>query len=222
MLDPLVRSGETSAWADTDIPPGARWADEIDQALASARIGVLFVSADFLASDFIMETEVPALEAAAAAGELTLIWIAARHCLYEASPLSKYQAANNPDKPLASLSKNARQEQLAEICRKIHSVITASSTISESKTTPTTPPSNPDVASLWGAAERLALFGTLKALPPALFDELVWVLNPPPGIIAGPQAPQGARVKDLLDWSEGVGKCSLDFINDIMRTISSH
>ena len=96
MLDPLVRSGETAAWADTDIPPGANWSDEINQALASARIGVLLVSADFLASDFIMETEVPALEAAAATGELTLIWIATRHCLYEASPLSKYQAAIIP------------------------------------------------------------------------------------------------------------------------------
>ncbi|MBC8291152.1 MAG: toll/interleukin-1 receptor domain-containing protein, partial [Planctomycetes bacterium] len=129
MLEPLVSSGVTTAWTDTDIPAGAKWEDEINRALAKARIGVLLVTSDFLASDFIMKTEVPALEAAATTGELTLIWIAARPCLYEASPLSKYQAANDPEKPLSGLSKNDRQSELAEVCRQIQVAIQASSAL---------------------------------------------------------------------------------------------
>ena len=51
--------------------------------------------------------------------------------------------------------------------------------------------------------DRLCLIQTINALPPTQFDELVFALNPPKGVLASYTTPQGNRSKDLLDWLEG-------------------
>ena len=48
-------------WGDTRIMPGAQWNDEIQLALDATKVAVLLVSADFLTSDYIADTELPAL-----------------------------------------------------------------------------------------------------------------------------------------------------------------
>src|SRR5262245_24859387 len=55
MLTPLVRSGGVDVWWDGEIQASQIWREEIDKALAAACIGVLLVSKDFLASDFIAQ-----------------------------------------------------------------------------------------------------------------------------------------------------------------------
>lgn len=54
-------------------------------------------------------------------------------------------------------------------------------------------------------ALRLALFQNLASLPGPQFEQILFALDPPPGIVPGAQAAQGNRVKALLDWATSTG-----------------
>src|SRR6266487_253327 len=85
MMKPLVRSGAVLSWADTMIRTGTDWHEQIQMALATAKVGVMLVSSNFLASDFIAEVELSALLPAAAEEGLQVCWILVSTCLHETS-----------------------------------------------------------------------------------------------------------------------------------------
>ncbi|NER31729.1 MAG: toll/interleukin-1 receptor domain-containing protein, partial [Symploca sp. SIO1C4] len=103
MLKPLTRQQTISVWDDTKINAGSKWREEIEQALASAKVAVLMVSSDFLNSDFIDKHELPQLLAAAQTQGLKIIWIYLSYCWYEETEIEAYQAAHNLSQPLDSL-----------------------------------------------------------------------------------------------------------------------
>jgi len=115
MLKPLVRNGELSIFSDQDIRPGEDWGARIDRELAAAKVAVLLVSPDFLASDFIAEHELPRLLERARQRDLAIFWIAVRDSLYEHTEIATYQAAHDVKRPLGSLDRHQREKVLAEI-----------------------------------------------------------------------------------------------------------
>jgi eukaryotic-like serine/threonine-protein kinase len=119
MLAPLVRNGVVDVWWDGKIKPSQEWREEIDGALASARVGVLLVSPNFLASDFIAENELPYLIEAAKKRGVKLIWVLLSACFYEQTPLRDIQAAHEIDRPLDTLGKAKRNAVLKAICQRI-------------------------------------------------------------------------------------------------------
>ncbi len=126
MLKPLVRAGKISLWDDTTIQPGANWQEEIEDALARARVAVLLVSAEFLASDFITEKELPALLWAAEEEGVRILWVYVRPCLYTATPIGDYQAAHDPKKALADLRRPEQDRVLLEISQRIQEAVAES------------------------------------------------------------------------------------------------
>src|SRR5689334_24563931 len=62
---PLVRESQIQVFSDREIKVGADWHREIKAALDTASIAVLLISVHFLASDFIMNEELPRLLAGA-------------------------------------------------------------------------------------------------------------------------------------------------------------
>lgn len=119
ILQPLVRKGAVVLWADTRIQAGSKWQPEIEKALASARVAVLLVSPDFLASDFIANHELPVLLRKAKAGGLTVLWVHVSSSLYQATELEEYQAAHDISKPLDLMTDPEQAKVLAEIAQKI-------------------------------------------------------------------------------------------------------
>ncbi len=123
MLRPLVRTGAVTVWDDMQIKPGQRWRDEITQALARARVAVLLVSPEFLASDFIHQHELPPLLDAAEQEGLKIIWVPISASLYTVTEIARYQSAWDPARPLDSLSDWERNQALVSICHAIKDAV---------------------------------------------------------------------------------------------------
>jgi formylglycine-generating enzyme required for sulfatase activity len=123
-LRPFTRNQTLDIWADTRIQPGSKWREEIQRALSMAKVAVLLVTPDFLASDFIANDELPPLLKAAEEDGLTIIWVAVRHSLYRETAIAAYQAANNPARPLAALSTSEQDEEFVKIALQIRDAAT--------------------------------------------------------------------------------------------------
>ena len=80
----------------------------------------LLVSADFLASDFIANHELPPLLAAAQDKGLTILSLIVGPSLFEHMPeLSRFQAVNDPDRPLMGLPKAEQEAELLKLANRI-------------------------------------------------------------------------------------------------------
>jgi hypothetical protein len=119
-LRPLVRRGTLNLWDDTRISPGQAWQAEVAGALAQARVAVLLVSADFLASDFVADNELPALLHRAASGGVLILPLVIGPCLFsEHEELSRYQSVNSPNKPLSLMPSPDAETVLVSLARSV-------------------------------------------------------------------------------------------------------
>lgn len=102
-------------WDDTKIAPGSDWQAVIQEALVSARVAILLISADYLASPFVEEIELPPLLAAAEAEETLLLPIILSPCAFENTELSKFRSFNPPDLPVSKMTYHQREELWARV-----------------------------------------------------------------------------------------------------------
>jgi hypothetical protein len=123
MLKPLIRQGSIFLWDDTKITHGKPWKQEIESALASARVAILLVSSNFLASDFVAENELPSLLQAAEKEGLVILWLCLGHCLYRETELHRFQAVHDPSRPLSSRGRAQWEKVLVDLGQRVKEAI---------------------------------------------------------------------------------------------------
>ena len=123
-LRPLETGFDIEVWDDTKIRPGDRWKIEIAKAVEKAKVAVLIISADFLASDFIRTDELPPLLKAAEEEGALVIPILASPCLFLQNPsLAQFQAANTPSRPLVSATEGEQEEIFLKVAEQISGMV---------------------------------------------------------------------------------------------------
>ena len=123
-LRPLEREYRVEVWDDTRISPGSTWKEEIKKAVESAKVAILLISADFLASDFIATDELPPLlKAAKEEGATILPIIISPSRFLQNSRLTQFQAANDPSEPLVEMREGQQEAVFVKVAVAIETLL---------------------------------------------------------------------------------------------------
>lgn len=96
----LERQGVITGWNDREIIAGQEWASEIDEHLNSARVILLLISPDFMASNYCNDIEVRRAMERHEAGEARVIPVILRPVDWDGAPFSKLQAVPTDARPV--------------------------------------------------------------------------------------------------------------------------
>lgn len=123
-LKPFEKKGQIDLWVDTNIKAGEKWKEKINGALDNSVIAILLISADFLASDFIIDNELPPLLKAAEEKGKVILSLIVKPCRFSSNEsLSVFQAINDPKFPLSKLSENDREEVYVKVADRIDNLV---------------------------------------------------------------------------------------------------
>ena len=110
-LRPLERDGHIDVWSDQGLQPGYDWEAIIRKRLEAARVAILLLSADFLASDFIAKIELPAILHSAKCSGTRVLPVLIKPCRYKDDPnLTRFKGVNGAA-PIVDLDEG-RQEKV--------------------------------------------------------------------------------------------------------------
>jgi hypothetical protein len=120
MAKPLSRAESVVFWSDRNIKAG-EWEKQIEAAMRGAVAAVLLVSDNFLASDYIIEKEVPYLMRAHVERRLMIFWAYLDPCDIGRYPqIKRFQAMILGDlKPMSAMSQWEWKETMLRGCRMI-------------------------------------------------------------------------------------------------------
>ncbi len=131
-LSILRRQGVITGWHDRKITAGTEWAGEIEEHLNTAKVILLLISADFLASDYCYDLEMRRAMERHENGEAQVIPVILRKVDWRGAPFGKLQALPTDAKPVTSWSN--RDEAFTSIAEGIRKAI------EDLRNTPTTSP----------------------------------------------------------------------------------
>lgn len=107
-------------WDDRRIKAGTIWKEEIEKAINNASIAIMLVSMDFLASGFIREKEVPPFLEKAKNKGVVILPVIIGWCRFTQSPVGIYQAVNDPNRPLNTITKPEQDKVFYDLAEEIH------------------------------------------------------------------------------------------------------
>jgi len=114
MLAPVARQQRLEVWTDQREVVGYEWRPQLERAITRSRLALLLVSRPFLASEFIMDTELPALIERG----VQLVSVLVGDCLWDQEPLlERLQWAHDPKLDRPPTQKRRREAWIVRICR---------------------------------------------------------------------------------------------------------
>jgi len=121
----LERRLSLNVWDDQKLNAGDDWrGGEIRSEIEKCSAAILVLSADFLASDFIANQELPPLLEAAKERGARIIPVIAKPCIFhEIDELASFQAINSPSTPLLAMSEAKAEETLVQLASTIRTLI---------------------------------------------------------------------------------------------------
>lgn len=155
----LERLGQLQSWDNTRVPAGRNWREEMQRAQRATRVAVLMLSPDWLASDFITKEELPPLLAAAAAGEVDVIPVLLRPCLYQFLPGVKELKPFN-QQPLAGMSTTEADEVFGRLITTVLDRVTGTVATASTTEPPVAVPSPPLAAATPAVVKNKAIILT--------------------------------------------------------------
>lgn len=124
-LKAFERLWKIQVWSDTKIKPWDKWKDEIKKWLDQAGVVILLVSADFLASEFIMTNELPDILKWYESNWLKIIPVILKPCSFnEHEILSSFQSINSPSNSIIEMEEWNREKTWYELARQAKEYIT--------------------------------------------------------------------------------------------------
>jgi hypothetical protein len=205
----LKRQGVIRDWHDRKITAGTEWKEEIDHFLDIARIILLLVSSDFLASDYCYDKEMKRALERHAAGAARVIPVILRPCDWHSAPFWKLQVLPKEGKPVTAWTN--RDEAFTDIARGIRSAVTS---LSAGAPDPAAPAPPTEVVTLLPAAQaqaravdRAALVRTVSGLSPGDMALLVTLVDGAASHVSrhGTVPEQAAELFRWLESSTGPG-----------------
>jgi tetratricopeptide (TPR) repeat protein len=117
----LQRQGFIESWYDRQILPGAEWELEIEKQLTSARIIVLLISSDFIASDYCYNDEMKRALQRHASGEACVVPVILRPVDWQKAPFGKIQCLPRDAQPITKW--NNQDEAFLSVAQGIRSLV---------------------------------------------------------------------------------------------------
>lgn len=118
-LHVLSAYGLVDTWEDSRITTGSKWRREIEQAMGQASVAILLVSADFLSSKFVLNTEIPRLLERRKDDGLRIIPILVAPCDWEAIEWLATIQFHADARPMLGCSEHETEEIFAAIAKEI-------------------------------------------------------------------------------------------------------
>ncbi len=123
-LAPLRQQQKIVDWHDRKIEPGANWETEITAQLDAAELILFLVSADFLASEYCFGVEVEQAMTRLKHGEVRVVPILLKPCLWKESRFSELQFIPRDGKAIASWP--SVDEALNDVANEISTLVSES------------------------------------------------------------------------------------------------
>lgn len=227
-LSTLIRQEKIAPWQDRTLEAGTKWDPEIKAALEKADIILLLITPRFMASNYINDVELKRALERDQEGTVRVIPIILKPVDTQGTEIAAFQALPKDAKPVVKW--DDQDEAFLDVVKGIRRVIdslTASNAGGhggESGATSAAPSTtggaiSPPPAQPSGVGRSpMELINALARLPGPQFSQLLFVVDPPSGLIPT-SAAQLDQAKALLTWARNDPSHNLGEIEAVLDEI---